>query len=52
MKLDIVHCLKYIFYVWRFESYLYSRVQMIGCHDTDIVDTIVIIIDNCQNAGI
>jgi hypothetical protein len=32
--LDIVHCLRYIWFSRRFGSWLYSRLQVIGCHDT------------------
>jgi hypothetical protein len=33
--LDIVHCLRYVCYTRRFGSWLYSRLQVFGCHDTD-----------------
>jgi hypothetical protein len=31
----IVHCLRYIKYTRRFGSFLYYRLQVIGCHCTD-----------------
>jgi hypothetical protein len=37
---DIVHCMRYIRYTRRFRSWLYSRLQVIFSHDTDILTTI------------
>jgi hypothetical protein len=44
--LEIVNCLRYIWYTRRFGSWLYSRFQAIVCHDTNIYFCFIIIIKN------